>query len=207
MIVQGASLAGGVRAWSGGTPPQQLGGVQAILNGGGTGIGYISPTELYVQLPGDAATDGWIYVDTDSGSSNAFPLHVAAASPGLYTYQSGTSTYPVARFRGTSITVGDPAVNRRGVRKARTGDVIQLYATGLGPSPGGALLNAPIPFIGTVTVTLDWQNATVLGTALVSPGLFQITFQVPALVAGDYILTLSAGGQPSQAGVTFPITQ
>jgi uncharacterized protein (TIGR03437 family) len=111
--------------------------------------------------------------------------------------------------RSTTVTytiVGDPALYSAAA-KAKPGDIIQLYATGLGPSPAGNIINSPITFSGSVTATIGTANAPVLGTALVAVGEFQVNIQVPSgLADGDYQLLIKVNGTPCQTGIVIPIT-
>jgi len=86
------------------------------------------------------------------------------------------------------------------------GDIVELYAAGLGPSPTGTVLTSPI-FIAGVTATIGTTDAPVLGAALVAPGQFQVNIMVPQLPDGEYPITVSIAGKTSQAGVLFEIGQ
>ena len=99
--------------------------------------------------------------------------------------------------------MGDPAVVP-GTHKAKPGDIIQLYAAGLGPSPSGTALTSPIPIDG-VGVTIGNNAAQVLAAALVTPGQYQVNFTVPQLADGEYAITVSAAGKTSPANVLFEI--
>ena len=101
--------------------------------------------------------------------------------------------------------MGDPAV-APGTRKAKAGDVIQLYASGLGPSPSGSVVTSPVPVMG-VGVTIGTTDVPVLFAGLVAPGQFQVNFTVPQLPAGEYSIQVSASGKTSQANILFEIGQ
>ena len=102
--------------------------------------------------------------------------------------------------------MGDPALYGQ-AQKPKAGDIVQLYATGLGTSPADNIISSPIAFSGTVTATIGSANAPVLGTALVAVGEFQINIQIPSgLADGDYPLTIHVGGNNSQTGVIIPVT-
>jgi uncharacterized protein (TIGR03437 family) len=101
--------------------------------------------------------------------------------------------------------MGDPAVVP-GTHKAKPGDIIQLYAAGLGPSPSGSVLTSPVPITG-VGVTIGTTDAEVLAAALVAPGQYQVNFIVPQLADGEYPITVSTSGKTSPANVFFEIGQ
>lgn len=97
---------------------------------------------------------------------------------------------------------GDPA-NGATYRNAVPGDAVQLYATGLAPSPAGSLvsttyLSGVMVTIGTITVQAD-------AAALVAVGEFQINFTVPQSFAsmppGLYPISISYNGVTSPASI------
>src|SRR5213078_3423091 len=109
-------------------------------------------------------------------------------------------------YNGTYTIVGDPALYGAAA-KAKAGDIIQLYATGLGVSPAGNVISSPIAFAGAVTCTIGSTNVPVLGAALVAVGEFQVNIQIPSGIPdGEYPLTIKVGSANSQTGVIIPIT-
>ena len=101
--------------------------------------------------------------------------------------------------------MGDPVITP-GTHKAKPGDIIQLYAAGLGPTPAGSVFTSPVPITG-VGVTIGSTSAEVLGAALVAPGQFQVNFTVPQVADGEYQITVSTGGKTSPANVLFEVGQ
>jgi uncharacterized protein (TIGR03437 family) len=98
----------------------------------------------------------------------------------------------------------DPS-NGLAFRNAIPGDVVQLFATGLAPSPAGTTVSTAL--VSGVTVTLG--AFTVPPTAaLVAVGEFQINFTVPPQFAstpvGTYPISISINGVPSPAGISSP---
>lgn len=212
VTIRGQNLAGVSRAWNatdfgnGSALPTNLSGVQVSFNGRPAAVYYVSPTQLNVQAP--AGLSGAVSVQAHYfGASNSFSVGVTQSSPGLFTYQLGSRLFPAAVYNGTSILVGDPAAAGSSVRKARPGDIVQLYATGIEPSPAGAVLSVPLAVQSQIAVTIGPQGATVLGAALVFPGEFQINIVVPNVPDGDNPLKISVGSQSSQSGVIIPIGQ
>jgi hypothetical protein len=119
-----------------------------------------------------------------------FPGGLVASSPGIFPVIVNGTNYPAGVFLDGSIT-GDPA-NGSAFRKARPGDVIQLYATGLAPSPARMIvgyqpLTGVTVMIGSVTFPADTAG-------LVAAGEFQINFTVPqqfaSLPEGNYPVTI-----------------
>ena len=92
---------------------------------------------------------------------------------------------------------------------APAGSVVVLYLTGIGAvnpaltagqaAPGAPLSQATLPYKLTLSngsITVD-ANVLFLGHTPTYAGLVQANFQVPNVPAGDYTLTLTVGGEPS----------
>ena len=212
VTITGSNLSGVTRTWNaadftnGSALPTNLSGVEVTFGGTPAAVYYVSPTQLNVQAPANTIGNNVPVLTQYLGAtSNNAPTGVGPVAPGLFTYQAGSNLFPAAVYNGTTVLVGDPAISGNAVRKALPGDIIEIYATGLGPSPSGTTIATPIPFQGTVAATMGPQNAIVLGAALVAPGEFQINVVVPDLPAGNYPLTISVGSQSSQSGVTIPV--
>jgi len=88
-------------------------------------------------------------------------------------------------------------------RKARPGDLVELFATGLAASPAGVLVGFQ-PLTG-VTVKLGDTTIPASAAGLVSPGEFQINFTIPKdfanLPEGDYPITVQVNGVYSPAKI------
>ena len=211
--ITGANLADTSRTWAdgdftNGSPvlPTTLSGVSVKINGLNAPVYYISPTQINVQAPGGISGSVPVVVTRNGASSTAVNANAVANAPGLFTYSLGGKTFPSALYNGTVTLVGDPALYGAAA-KAKAGDIIQLYATGLGTSPAGNIIGSTIVFNGTVTATLGTANTTVQFAGLVGVGLFQVNIIVPAgLADGDYQLLIKANGVSSQTGVIVPIT-
>ena len=97
---------------------------------------------------------------------------------------------------------------------AKPGDVIILWATGLGPTSPMPPLGVAVPgdqsYATPVLPTVTINNAPVLvyGAALSpgSAGLYQIAIQVPSLLGdNDWPIQISIGGVQSPAGVVLSV--
>jgi uncharacterized protein (TIGR03437 family) len=129
---------------------------------------------------------------------------VAQIQPSVYNYQFASKKYAAALFTDYAL-MGDPAVVP-GTRKAKPGDIIQLYASGLAVSQSGNAITSPVPVTG-VGVTIGTTDAPVAYAALVAPGQFQVNFTVPQLPDGEYTIRVSASGKISPPNVLFEIGQ
>jgi len=209
----GANLADTSRIWgdsdfTNGSPvlPTTLSGVSVKINGLTAPVLYISPTQISVEAPAGITGSVPVVVTKNGASSAAVNATAVVNAPGLFTYSLGGKVFPSAVYNGTVTLVGDPALYGAAA-KAKAGDIIQLYATGLGSSPAGNLIGSAIVFNGTVSATLGTANATVQFAGLVAAGLFQVNIIVPAgLADGEYQLLIQANGVSSQTGVVIPIT-
>ncbi len=208
--ILGANLSDVSDTWanadfSNGTLPTVLHGVQVNIGGQPAAVYYVSQKQLNVQAPAGISGSVPVQVIHNGAASNTVMANVVSNAPGLFTYQLGSNTFPAAVFLD-SVIVGDPAL-AASTRKAKPGDRILLYGTGLVSSPAGVIINAPAAVSDTVTVNIGSAQATVEFAGLVAVGEFQINIVVPNLAPGNYPLTLSIDGQTSQAGVTMPIGQ
>jgi uncharacterized protein (TIGR03437 family) len=97
-------------------------------------------------------------------------------------------------------------------RPAAVGDIIELYATGCGPTnpaaPDGVVLSKAYPAatLAAFQVTIAGKAASVLFAGLVGPGLCQLNVQIPAgLIGGDQPLVLSVSNVASQPNVMITV--
>ena len=208
--VKGSNLADVQRIWGGSdfsdstTLPTDLNGVEVWVNGSPVPVYFISPGQVNAQAPSNVSGTMTVQVVRLGLASNTLTTPVAQIQPSIYYYQVNSKNYAAALFQDYSL-VGDPAIVP-GTHKAKAGDVIQLYAAGLGPAPSATLITAPVPITG-VGVTIGTANAEVLYAALVAPGQFQVNFIVPELPDGEYPITVSAAGKTSPSNVLFEIGQ
>ena len=210
VTITGVNLADTSRIWadadfkSGSVLPTNLSGTSVKINGLDAPVYYVSPTQINVQAPAGISGNVSVVVTHNGVTSNTAIANAVATAPGLFTYSLGGRTYPSALYNGTYTIVGDPALYGAAL-KAKAGDIIQLYATGLGTSPAGNIIQSAISFSSPVTATLGTANVSVLGTALVALGEFQINIQIPPIADGDYQLLVKVNGVASQTGVIIPI--
>jgi uncharacterized protein (TIGR03437 family) len=195
--------------------PNQLSCAAVEINRVRAPMYYTSSGQMNVVVP-SGVTPGPAEVRVVLNPANrpvfSSPITVTAASaaPGLFTLDGKRA---VAQFAGTANLVGDPAT-LTGAAAAKPGDLVTLWATGLGDTnpklDAAAIAQAAAPTVNTVTVTLN-------GTALVpanvmyaglAPGLvagaYQINIKIPAgVAAGDTAIKLAVNGNSSADGVTL----
>jgi len=206
--VKGNDLADITRIWAGSdfadpnTLPTDLNGVEVWVNGTPVPVYFISPGQVNAQAPADISGTINVQVVRLGLPSNVLAAPVSQIQPSVYYYQVGSKIYAAALFTDYTI-VGDPVVVP-GTRKARPGDIIQLYAAGLAPAQSGSAVTSPVPITG-VSVTIGSTDAQVAYAGLVAPGQFQVNFTVPQLPDGEYSINVSASGKTSQPNVLFEI--
>ncbi len=183
-----------------------LNGVSVSVNGIAAPLFYASGGQINVQLPSEieAGQQYQVLVNVNGLYSNPLTITTAAVGPGLAGFPDGTV---IAQDLGYKlITAAHPA---------HAGDVIILYATGMGPTnpavATGAVAPSPPMPLAQVTVasqvTVGGANAKVVfaGLSPGSVGLYQIDVVIPAGAGtGNLPLVVTQGGVASNT-VTVPV--
>ena len=161
--------------------PVSLNGVRVTIGGKDAPLLFVSPNQINAQVPADIpAGPQTVTVTMSNGTSANFVVTVAPAAPAIFFDPVG----------GVVVRNSDFALVRPET-PARAGDILVIYATGLGATtpaiPPGTLASGP-PFAMTapVTITVGGQNAPVI-YSLAAPGfagLYQIAFRMPSGVSG-----------------------
>jgi uncharacterized protein (TIGR03437 family) len=180
-------------------------------------IFYVQNDQINAQLPTGVTTGTHQYrviVNPDRPNqmvSDAGTLTVTNYASAFFTFDGKSIK---GRFTD-GVIVADPSLVP-GARTVKAGDILQLYATGLGPTDpvwqAGEFPDRPSPVRDPFSVTV---GGTVLAAADVlyagaAPGMisgfYQINIRVPASVAeGEIPVTMSIGGVSSPAGTTIPV--
>jgi uncharacterized protein (TIGR03437 family) len=182
-----------------GTPADYNGYAGRIVFMGGNG------GQINLQVPWElqGASSVQVKVNVDGvANSNVFTLPLAQYAPTIF--QANGIVAAIDATTGQIVTASNPA---------RAGDVVELYANGLGPvnnqpATGDSSLSVA-PFSttkATPTVTIGGQSAAVSfsGLAPGNPGLYQINVTVPSVGSGNQAVALSIGGV-SAPTATIPI--
>jgi uncharacterized protein (TIGR03437 family) len=200
---------------NGSTLPTSVGGISVNVNGVPAYVEYISPTQVNFLLPSSAAP-GVANVDliTPIGVMTS-TLEIDAVAPGIFTYALKGVVYASSVFAGLSSVVYVAAMGALpgyASRPAAAGDIIELYATGCGPTnpaaPDGVVLTKiyPTANLAAFEVTIAGKTSPVLSADLVGPGLWQMNVQIPAgLTGGDQPLVLSVNNVASQPNVRLTV--
>jgi len=217
VTIQGTNLAGSTRGWVAsdivnGALPTQLDNVSVTIDNKAAYVAYVSPTQINVQAPADAAIGPVpVQVTYNGNTSQPGSTMLQSAAPAFFLWNG---KYAVATRADFSL-VG-PANLFQGVTTvpAKPGDVVILWGTGFGstiPSvaPGTVPPSDQIASVANaVTVTIGGVPATVAGAALApgNAGLYQVAVQVPAgLADGDQAVVASVAGNASPDGVVLTV--
>src|ERR1017187_6869794 len=207
--VKGTNLSTTTRIWAGSdftglgnSLPTNLSGVQVKVNNQPAAVYYISPTQVSFQVPAGITGTATVQVIVNGEVSNTVSAAAAANSPGIFPIILGGTNYAAAVFLDGKIAA-DPSNGPAYFRNAVPGDTVQLYATGLVPSPAGTVVSTTL--LSGVTVTIGTVTIPALATALVAVGEFQINFTVPpdfaSLPPGLYPISISINGVSSPASI------
>jgi uncharacterized protein (TIGR03437 family) len=188
---------------------------------------FVSSGQINAQLPWDLPTSGTVSITVKNGSvtSASMPVPMAPAAPGIYSIPSGVG-YAVAFnnvFNGnTDAALAAPTNANLGYpsHPAKAGDVLTVYATGLGPvglsasgppsppAPGAASLDATRYTLSTPALLVGGTPAQVIFSGLTPQfvGINQINFIVPPGITGNSVpLQLVEGGITSTDQVVIAI--
>ena len=214
VTISGSNLATNTRTWRdadfvGGRLPVSLDGVRVSINGVSAYVYFISPNQLNVLAPVDPAIpDGdrlvTVRVDAPSGVATFQALRRSAVAPALFMVDS---KHPAAVHTDGSVVA--PIGLFPSSRPAKPGDYVALYATGLGATnpavPAGQIFSAAAPLANAASVSVGGINAIVSFAGMVSPGLYQINIQVPAVADGDQPISIRILGAASQGNVILTV--
>jgi uncharacterized protein (TIGR03437 family) len=194
------------------TLPTMVAGARVRINNQDAYVSYASPTQLNVLTPpGVFAGTATIDVITADGTTVSAGAMMLPISPGFFTFSQASYLYLVALYADSNEPVYvAPAGALAGVksRPARSGDELELFAEGLGPTampyPVGQALTQPYPVadLSQVQVTVDNLPAVVQFAGVTFAGVFQVNIRVPQLTrAGDLPVVMTVAGQSTPANV------
>jgi uncharacterized protein (TIGR03437 family) len=220
--IVGTNLSATARPWQGGEIiggklPTSLDGVSVTIDGLPAALSYISPVQLNAQAPITGKTGPLnVVVSNSTATSSPVTADVRRDAPGLFVFTPGGGKYPaalIARSDGGVDYLGPAGLfgSALTTRPARPGEILQLYATGLGPTnppvEAGQVFSGGAWTVDSVTAAIGGVNAPVTFAGLVGAGLYQINVTVPDLSPGDQPVVVKANGASSQAGVFVAVGQ
>ncbi len=198
--------------------PTQLANVEVYLNGTPLRLLSVSPEEIQAQFPNDLAgvTSASLYLrsERENGAalvSSAAAVQIAPASPGIFAigtreprnglllHASNEQDGEGGPAKGVPITNESPAA---------PGEVVTVWATGLGLVGGGDRFSTDGDTVLPVNALVNGEPAEVLSARLPRgvAGIYEVVVALPrGLAAGDGIrLQLVENAVPSNT-VIFPV--
>ncbi len=193
--------------------PITLGGVTVSFNGTPAALFYVSAAQINALVPaGIVPGPVQVVVQVNGIKSNAFSVNAAATLPAIYALPSadGATFFVTAALAGTSVLVGNSAVDPRVIRAAQPGDVLDLYLIGLGATADPAQFVTDRVFLGAfpisaqISATVGGQTAQVVFAGLTSPGLYLTRIIVPTdLPPGPQPIQISTGGAQTRPSLVL----
>jgi uncharacterized protein (TIGR03437 family) len=168
---------------------------------------YVSPTQINFLVPPNLlALPAFIYVAIDGLAGPAIQVTLAPAAPGLFQLDAQNAVATLAD--GSVLTPASPA---------KPGDIVILYATGLGAvTPAAVYGQAPsaaAPLIAGADLSILLDGTAVDSSAIqyagVAPGyagLYQINLKLPPSTGASPEIRLQLDGAISIAGVHLPVS-
>jgi len=218
VTLYGTSLASTTRPWRdtdfvNGLLPLALDGVSVTINGKAAAVAYVSPSQINVLAPDDAAT-GLVPVQVKNSlgiSDSALALEQTAA-PAFFQFPAASVNY-VAGTHVNGAYLAGPALNRQGTSgtPASPGETIVLYGTGFGATLPAisaiALVPSPRPLarVEVLRIRIGGLDAADAYAGLIPPGLYQFNVVVPAVADGDQQVTAELRGLLSQANLMLTV--
>ncbi len=191
--------------------PKTLGGVTVKIGGIDAPLFFVSPNQINLQVPGGVAAGTAIVQVFNSGIAAAVgdgTVAVADASPGIFTLDLSGKNQAIAQNSDLSRNADFDKVP--GARPEASGNVVVLYATGIGntnplvadgqAAPGGPLAQAT----SATTVTIGGTPAEVQFSGLTPGfvGLWQINVVLPANLPTNLATPMTVSLKGKQSLVT-----
>ena len=187
---------------SGGRLATTMAGAGVTVNGIAAPMFYATPGQLGIQIPVElTGASASVQVTVNRVSSAPVSVPLASAAPGVFTFTAdGQGAAAVTHQDGSAVNAQHPA---------GPGELVTLYATGLGPVsppvPTGALPAGASRAVAQIAVVVDGVSVTpdFAGLSGCCVGLNQVNFRVPAGHTGSVSLSLSAGAgsNPTQLAI------
>jgi uncharacterized protein (TIGR03437 family) len=200
--IYGSNLAGKTRSWTfadfnGQNAPTSLEGTSVTVGGQATFIGYISPSQVNVQVAYSVAPGPQhVTLTTAVGPSAPFTVTVNPTQPGLLapaSFLAAGKQYVAALFPDGSYALPPGTVPGVNCRPAKAGDIITLWGVGFGPvipdMPAGQIVGKESTLASSVQFLIGDTPAAVsyAGLAPGEVGEYQFNITVPNVAPGDLV--------------------
>jgi uncharacterized protein (TIGR03437 family) len=220
--VHGTNLANVTETWSNSSfangLPTTLGSVTATVDGIAAAIYYVSPLQVNILAPLDAATGSVpVQLTTPNGTTSLTTTTEVQTAPAFLVVD--VTGHVAAQHLPSYALLGPSSLNQPGYTftPASPGESVTIYTTGFGqtsPAFTSQLTNTglagadpfPISLPSFPTVTIGNLPATVSFAGLVGPGLYQINLTVPASApAGDLPIVAMYNGSSTQSTAVITV--
>jgi uncharacterized protein (TIGR03437 family) len=218
-FMQGTPLTWSAASFATGLPTT-LGGITATVDGKAAAIYYVSPTQVNILAPLDAATGSVpVQLVTPLGTSPTFLANEVSTAPAFLVID--TMGHVAAEHLPNFSLLGPASLDQPGYSftPAVPGENVTIYTTGFGqtsPALTNQLTNTGLtpttdPFpLNLATplpqVTIGNLPATVSFAGLVSPGLYQINLTIPSSApAGDLPILATYNGVATQSNAVITV--
>ncbi len=212
--IYGTNLASTTRSWTTADftyylGPTTLDNTSVAVGGLAAYVGYVSPTQVNVQLPSNLSTGTqYLSVTTPTGTTGSVALTVSASQADLWAPKSLTSggkQYVGAILSDGNFAMPAGAVKGISSRPAKPGETITLFGIGFGSvTPAiaaGRIAMDTNTLTGQVQASIGGATASVTSASLAlgSVGLYQFSVVVPQTAvnsAAPFIFTLNGAAGP-----------
>lgn len=184
-----------------------LANVSVTFNGIAAPLDFVSPGQINAQVPFETPSTGTVNVVVNNNGTLSAPqtVTVSQLSPGIFAFNNHAIAVNVtdptsARYA----TISAPAGSIQGLTTfpAQIGDILFLYATGLGPTNPAVKTGAGAGLVTASTITnpvvmVGGAGSNVLFSGLTSgfPGVYQVNFVIPQVASGPAVpLQIQMGG-------------
>jgi uncharacterized protein (TIGR03437 family) len=212
--IYGTNFTGATNLWAGDFPPT-LGGVTVTINSKLAYLWLVSPGQINLQAPDDAAT-GTVNVTVANAAGSV------SSTVTLEPYGPSFSLFNGKYAAALVLTPGAPGNSGSGydligptgalsftTRPVKAGETLVLYGVGFGPTtppaPAGKVFSGAAPAVSLPQVTIGGVPAQVTFAGVIEAGLFQLNVVVPNAGHGDQALQASTGGLATPQGVLITL--
>lgn len=184
-----------------------LANVSVTFNGIAAPLDFVSSGQINAQVPFEVPSTGTVNVVVNNNGTPSAPqtITVSQLSPGIFQFNNHAIAVNVtdptsARYA----TISAPSGSIQGLTTfpAQIGDILFLYATGLGPTNpavasghGAGTVTAPTTTNPVVMVGGTGSNVLFSGLTSGFPGVYQVNFVIPQVASGPAVpLQIQMGG-------------
>jgi uncharacterized protein (TIGR03437 family) len=181
-------------------------GVRVLINNIPANIYYVSPTQVNLLIPTSLSPGpAMLQLVVDSLAGPAIPIMLQNAAPSFF--QSDATTVLGVHLDGSTITAASPA---------QAGEVVVLFASGLGPTNPAAIPDQIPEIAASVTpmssfsmlmngVAVSPQQILYAGVVPTFAGLYQINVRLPANTPANPQIQIGYAGTFSPTGRFLPL--